>query len=167
MFCIKCGTKLPDEAAFCPSCGAPVALRTQPPANTTSGPEAPVQPLPANTASAGGTAQQPPENAVPPESTVPPVSGGALQAGNSGSGQKPAWNQKWVILALIMIIVVLAVYAYGLSRGIARPTTAIRFKPRPPRFLRRRGFKLPRRAILFRKQLILWKRIPPWNLLSF
>ncbi len=25
MFCIRCGNGLPDEAAFCPSCGAPVA----------------------------------------------------------------------------------------------------------------------------------------------
>ena len=34
MFCIRCGTRLPDEAAFCPSCGTPVTIAPEAPGSS-------------------------------------------------------------------------------------------------------------------------------------
>lgn len=58
MFCIRCGTHLPREAAFCSSCGAPVTLGTEvpgaavPPPATDPGPWAAVPAEPSATRAA-------------------------------------------------------------------------------------------------------------------
>lgn len=41
MYCMKCGAEIPQEAKFCPSCGAPVADLNEP------AQQAPVSPRPA------------------------------------------------------------------------------------------------------------------------
>jgi predicted nucleic acid-binding Zn ribbon protein len=83
MFCSQCGTNLPDNAAFCPSCGTRQAVAAA------AAPQAAPQPV------------QPPRPAQPPQPPVPtvcPACGSAVQPGRrfctrcgaSMTGEAPA-----------------------------------------------------------------------------
>lgn len=86
MFCTKCGTQNPDDAAFCGSCGAPIAPRNQ-------------APVPA-------TAQSP----------TPAYAGyGQQSTGVSAAAAKTGNKIKIIVIAVVAVIVV-ALAIFGITQ---------------------------------------------------
>jgi hypothetical protein len=105
MFCKQCGTKIPDDAGFCPSCGKE-ASKQSPPMGALPQQHRPVQPTPQT-----DTEPPHPGGDYPPQTQTQGAGQPAFAADSLDFGrifsylfQDPTWITKVLMLSLMLII---------------------------------------------------------------
>lgn len=131
-FCPNCGNKLPDNAKFCASCGAKIAMPAAPAAEQ-SAPEAPMQQEnhqpPAQNTQPVQSYQQPVHNTPPVQNYQQPMQQAPVQSAPNAAPTKPA-NKKLIaiigccVLAAILITVLICTLGSSKSSGAATDPNA-------------------------------------------